>query len=41
MKNNNYPTWLVPLDIDKEALVYKLIEIYKSEQNENLHLRKD
>lgn len=25
----------------QEALVYKLIEIYKSEQNENLHLRKD
>ena len=23
----------------QEALVYKLIEIYKSEQNENLHLR--
>ena len=23
----------------REALVYKLIEIYKSEQNENLHLR--
>lgn len=32
MKNNNYPTWLVSLDIDKEVLVYKLIEIYKSEQ---------
>ena len=25
----------------REELVYKLIEIYKSEQNENLHLRKD
>ena len=32
MKNNNYPTWLVPLDIAQEALVYKLIETYKSEQ---------
>ncbi len=25
----------------QEALVYKLIEIYKSEQNESLHIRKD
>nr|DAT83440.1 MAG TPA: hypothetical protein [Caudoviricetes sp.] len=25
----------------RETLVYKLIEIYKSEQNENLHIRKD
>lgn len=25
----------------QEALVYKLIEIYKSEQNENLHIRKN
>ena len=25
----------------REALVYKLIEIYKSEQNENLHIRKN
>ena len=25
----------------QETLVYKLIEIYKSEQNENLHIRKD
>ena len=32
MKNNNYHTWLVPFDIAKEVLVYKLIEIYKSEQ---------
>lgn len=32
MKNNNYPNWLVPLDIAEEVLVYKLIEIYKSEQ---------
>ena len=32
MNTLNYPTWLVPFDIAKEVLVYKLIEIYKSEQ---------